>query len=81
MRRTTLTVSSLLTRLAFVGCIAIGCAGDDAQRTLADGPPPEGYETWNDYYDHTDELAAERQYELQKLQQQRNRGPGPGHTR
>ena len=58
-----MTVTAIISlTLGFVA----GCETNETQRVDTSGPPPKGYETWDDYFEAQDELIKDQEQQMQR---------------
>jgi len=51
---------------AFVLAVLPACQTEQSARVDTSGPPPAGYETWDDYFEARDELIKDQEQQMQQ---------------
>jgi hypothetical protein len=64
------TASVACVALAVIGFAVAGCESEPAR--TADGPPPAGYDTWEEFYEARDKAYRDTDTQLDQRRQQRD---------
>jgi len=61
---------------AILAAAMAGCAAESANRVDTDGPPPDGFASWDEYWENQDKLNRDFEHGLERGGSRTLRGAG-----